>query len=305
MRGKLSAIATALVTMAAIIGLAAAMASFMAPWPGDMITPFQLYMVAGAAIVLAAALPLRRPWLSGAAAALMVLTATPVVLRLVERPVLASQAPGSPLTLLFSNVLCDNRHFDRVVALARAQDTDVFAAAETTPEWLDHLDVLKAQYPYRFTPRHLGNFGVAIYARRPFTADVYRIGRHRMALARADFGDYILFVAHPMPPANGDLAQDNQDYLDDLAARIAMEQKPVVLAGDLNSTLWSHDLAPLVQDRMQWPAGSGMAYSWPAPHSLLRIQIDQILTLKARAGTYRVLGDVGSDHFPVRAEIWF
>ena len=294
-----------LVAMGLVATLVAGLCGFLGPWPGDMITPFRLYLLAAALLALVIAVPMRRRWLIGMAGITVLLTGVPIIVRLMERPDLPLTAAGTPLSLVFSNVLCDNREYDKVIALAKAQDSDIFAAAETTPEWLEHLQALKTQYPYSFTPERLGNFGVAIYAKRPFTAYVYRVGRHRMALARADFGDYILYVAHSMPPANSDLADDNEAYLADLAARMAMEHKPVALAGDLNATLWSHDLAPLIRDRMQWPAGSGMAYSWPAPGSLLRIQIDHVLTTHARAGTYSVLPDVGSDHFPVRSEIWF
>lgn len=294
-----------LITVGLIGDLALALGSFVSPWPGDMITPFRLYMVVPALLALLLVRAMERPRLMLLAAVVAVLTALPMTVRLIERPVLRGQAMGAPVSLVFSNVLCDNRDYERVVTLARSESPDIFAAAETTPEWLDHLSALNGLYPYRFTPDHLGNFGVALYAKRPFTAEVYRIGRHRMAMARADFGDYIVYVAHPMPPANSDLAEDNRVYIEDLAARVAMETKPVMVAGDLNATLWSHDLGPLIEQRMQWPRGSGMAYSWPAPRSWLRIQIDQVFTKSARAGSFRVLSDVGSDHFPVRAEIWF
>jgi endonuclease/exonuclease/phosphatase family metal-dependent hydrolase len=33
------------------------------------------------------------------------------------------------------------------------------------------------------------------------------------------------------------------------------------------------------------------------------IQIDQVLTRRMKAGSYRTLGDVGSDHYPVRADL--
>ncbi|WP_443747624.1 hypothetical protein [Asticcacaulis solisilvae] len=58
-----------------------------------------------------------------------------------------------------------------------------------------------------------------------------------------------------------------------------------------------------MKQKMQWPQGSGMAYSWPVAKPWLRIQIDHILTKGAMAGRSRTLGDVGSDHYPVRADL--
>lgn len=115
----------------------------------------------------------------------------------------------------------------------------------------------------------------------------------------------VVLVAHPQPPAHQGLTAENQAYLN-LLARLARDsKKPVVLAGDLNTTLWSHSLRPLMQAAMQWPAGSGMTYSWPAGKPQMMIQIDQILTKGALAGKWHVLSDDGSDHFPVRADLVF
>ena len=35
----------------------------------------------------------------------------------------------------------------------------------------------------------------------------------------------------------------------------------------------------------------------------MAIQIDHVLSLGMKAGRYRVLSDIGSDHYPVRAEL--
>ncbi len=219
--------------------------------------------------------------------------ALPMAVRLLDLPARAV-GTGKPVSLVFSNVLCDNRQFGRVITMAWAQDADVFAAAETSPPWLNQLPALAAKYPYSFAP-DVGIFGVAVFAKRPFTAELYRVGKHRMAMVRAEFSDYVLYVAHPVPPASAGLSEDNRIYIEALAARVAVEHKPVIVAGDLNATLWSHNLRPLIQQKMQWPNGSGLTHSWPAAKPLVAIQIDQILTKGAVAGSYKVLGDVGSD----------
>lgn len=275
-------------------------------WPGDMISPFRIQLSVAAAAGLGLALATRRRWIVGLAVVAIAANAVPMATRVFGRQALpAAVANGRAVSLVFSNVLCDNRDFDRVVALANAQDADVFAAAETTPEWVNHLDALKTRYPYSFAPARLGVFGVALYAKRPFTSELYHLGRHRMPLIRADFGDMVVYVAHPMPPANARLTYDNEEYIRDVADLIGNETRPVIVAGDFNATLWSHSIAPLMKVGMQWPAGSGMAYSWPVGRAWLRIQIDQVLTKGAVAGRYRTLGDVGSDHYPVRADLTF
>lgn len=210
---------------------------------------------------------------------------------------------SQPVSLVFANVLCDNDQYGRVLALVKAQDTDIFAAAETTPEWVAQLDGLRSQYPYSFAPPTLGVFGVALYAKRPFAPTLYRVGRLQMPLLRADFGDMIIYVAHPMPPAAAKLTFDNREYLEALATHAGAEARPVIIAGDLNTTLWSSNIDPLLRQPIQWPANSGMAYTWPTERPWLAIQIDQVLTIGMKAGSYETLGDIGSDHHPICARL--
>lgn len=278
---------------------------FLGDWPADMVTPFRLQFLLIGMAGLCIALPSRHMWLTGLAALVIMGNAIPMATRLFERPVLARQANGRGVSLVFSNVLCDNRQFDRVTRLARAQDADIFAAAETTGDWVDHLDSLSDLYPYRFAPKNLGPFGIALYAKQPFSAEVMPTGSRGMQLLRADFGDRIVYVVHTMPPANPVLSADNRVYLETVAARVASETKPVIVVGDFNATLWSHNMQPMIQAGLQWPAGSGVRYSWPTQRPWFAIQIDQVLTRGAKAGTYRTLGDVGSDHYPVRADLVF
>ncbi len=278
---------------------------FLGDWPADMLTPFRLQFLLIGLAGLCIALPSRRLWLTGLAALVIAGNALPMATRLLERPVLARQAAGTRISLVFSNVLCDNRQFDRVTALARNQDADLFAAAETTGDWVDHLDSLRDLYPYRFAPKNLGPFGVALYAKRPFSAEIMPTGTRGMQLLRADFGDKVVYVVHTMPPANPVLSADNRVYLETVAARVSTETKPVIVVGDFNATLWSHNMRPVIQAGLQWPAGSGVRYSWPTQRPWFAIQIDQVLTRGAKAGAYRTLGDIGSDHYPVRADLVF
>jgi endonuclease/exonuclease/phosphatase (EEP) superfamily protein YafD len=285
--------------------LAISLLGFLPGWPDDMLTPFRPQLLAAAVLGLGVSAALKARWLIDLAATIALVVALPMATRLIERPVLLARpaAHAQPLSVVFSNVLCDNRHYDRVLTLARQQDADIFAAAETTPIWVDHLNSLSDIYPYHVAPRDLGIFGIALYAKHPFTAQMIKTGSRGMALIRADFGSYVVYVAHPMPPSATVLTEDNRVYLESLAARVATETKPVIIAGDLNATLWSHNLKPLIRQKLQWPHGSGLAYSWPVGRPWMRIQIDQVLTLGAVAGQYHTLGDVGSDHYPVRADL--
>jgi len=287
-----------------IAGLLVSLAAFVGGWPGEMIAPFRIQFVVLATTGLVVAILLKKRWLIGLAAVVVAVNLAPVAWRILNRPVLPAEAPGKRVSLVFSNVLTGNPHHAKVISLVEAEAPDIFAAAETSPEWIDALEALSYQYPYRYGP-DLGIFGVAIYAKHPFKAEVFELGTLGMTAARADFGDFILYVAHPMPPATTRLTVDNRVYLDALAVRIAKESKPVVLAGDLNATLWSGSLGSLMANRMQWPSGSGVTHTWPDGKPWLAIQIDHVLTRGAKAGRFRVLTPVGSDHLPVRTDLVF
>lgn len=299
-------IVTALRVMATL-GLLALLGLSLVPlfgaWPGDMIAPFRVQLAIAALIGLGVAVALRGPRVIGLAGVLVAISVLPMALRVIDRPVLAETAPGRAVSLMFSNVLANNREFGKVTALVRSEDADIFAAAETTADWVAALDGLKDRYPYSFAPTDLGVFGVALYAKRPLAGTIERVGQRGLPLLRADFGDMVVYVAHPMPPASQRLTADNREYLTRLAERVAAETLPVVIAGDLNTTLWSGNIEPLLRLGVQWPAGSGLGYSWPAARSWMAVQIDHVLTRGIKAGRYEVLGDVGSDHYPVRAEL--
>lgn len=64
-------------------------------------------------------------------------------------------------------------------------------------------------------------------------------------------------------------------------------------------------MAPLLAEKVQWPYGSGLKHTWPSDSPWLAIQIDHIFTKGALAGRYKVLEPVGSDHYPVRADLVF
>ncbi len=292
------------VALAALLGAEMIALAGQWLWQSDIITPFRLQLLFAATVLGLLTIPLRQRNLYLFAAFVVLGDLGPITERMIVRDKLPAHARGHSVSVVFSNVLCDNRQFDRVPAMVRAQAPDLFIASETTPEWMTHLDTLKDRYPYRFYAGP-GIFGIAAYSRRPFTSQVFRIGRHQMPLGRLEFDNMVVLIAHPQPPARPGLAAENRAYLDELANLARASTKPVILAGDLNATLWSHSMTPLIQAGMQWPAGSGFTYSWPVGKPQMMIQIDQILTRGARAGVWRVLPPVGSDHFPVRADLTF
>ncbi|CAL4867602.1 hypothetical protein MMA231_01861 [Asticcacaulis sp. MM231] len=288
----------------ALVGVAGLFAPVL--WQGEMINPFRPQILAASLTTLAASILLRDKLLINLAIVVMTLNALPMGERFITMQRLPAPAGEvhNRISIVSANVLYDNYEFERIMTMVRRENPDIFVAVETSPPWLYGLKPLRTLYPYRMTP-DLGIFGMSVYAKRPFKAHIEHVGRSDMPLAKLHFDDLTLFVAHPMPPATKRLTQENTHYLEILAERVKATPGNVIIAGDLNTTLWSRNMAPLLAEKVQWPHGSGLTHTWPSDRPWLAIQIDHIFAKGATAGSYKVLQAVGSDHYPVRADLSF
>jgi endonuclease/exonuclease/phosphatase (EEP) superfamily protein YafD len=190
-------------------------------WQAEMINPFRPQILLVAALGLIASLMLKDSRAVMLAMAVLGLSALPMATRLLIMQCLPAQATEAQkaLSIVCANVLFENRKFDHVIAMVKRENPDFFVAVETSPPWLEGLKPLEKQYPYRMAP-DLGIFGISIYDKKPFHGRIERIGPTEMPLARVQFDDITLIVAHPMPPARQRLARDNAYYLDILAQLI-------------------------------------------------------------------------------------
>ncbi|WP_162148503.1 endonuclease/exonuclease/phosphatase family protein [Asticcacaulis sp. AC402] len=274
------------------------------PWPGEMLAPFRPQMLVVTLGFAATSLLLWSWKLTLPILAVVALNGVPMAVRWFDRPVLPATGTAN-LTVLALNVLYHNTDYDRAEALIRRENTDVVIASETDPQWILHLQGLKDIYPYSQTIPGRGAFGLSVHAKAPMTVEIFELGSERLPLIRAEFDAYVVYAVHPMPPGSAAMAVENAVYLHQLAEIARSETKPVVLAGDFNTTLWSANIKPLLKDRWQWSSGAGAAYTWPVGNPVLGIQIDHILTHHMKAGRFKVLEPIGSDHRPVRADLQF
>jgi endonuclease/exonuclease/phosphatase (EEP) superfamily protein YafD len=80
----------------------------------------------------------------------------------------------------------------------------------------------------------------------------------------------------------------------------------VIVMGDLNATPWSQPFRRLVarSGLCDSRAGFGIAASYPADSTVLRIPIDHVLiTCSIGVADRRVERDIGSDHRPVIVDL--
>ena len=228
----------------------------------------------------------------------------PALADLAQSPAPANRTDTpQPVTIMSANVLTSNRTHGALIGLIQRTDPDVVLLTEVDRRWIDALSPLMARYPHRILHPRSDNFGIAVLARQPMDGQILDLGSRGVPAAIARFRDFVLIGLHPLPPVSAGAHADNLAYLADAAARVATEQGPVVVAGDLNTTIWGRAMTPLRDAGLTNASPLGLAYTWPADLPVLAMQIDHILARDAVIQDHRSLQDIGSDHFPVLATI--
>jgi endonuclease/exonuclease/phosphatase (EEP) superfamily protein YafD len=285
------------------------------PWPFEIAASFQVQVLAaalGCAVVLGA----MRRWLwlgvalagavPGAAAVLPYWTPGPAA------HATGQAGAGEGLRIVLCNVLASNPDRDRVRRFAEESGADILVMQEFDGRWQHDLAGLAARYPHTAATHPSDPIGMAVYSRIPiesFAAPALGPGARPTFVLRLDAGTgpFTLVCTHPrqpLPPAG--FAQRN-GQLEAVAGLIEALDGPIVVAGDLNSTMWSPCYRKLCAAGRFVNArrGRGVLASWPAfLPPLLRVPIDHVLVSPGITVTGCRLGPaVGSDHLPVIVDV--
>ncbi len=297
--------------LAILLALAFAGAQFHGPIAVlDNLSNFPAHFGA-AFLALAAVFGLRRQLVPALAClALTVLALWRVVPWYIDAPS-APEDPAHPyVRLLVSNVYFANRDHERLLALVQAENPDVVGLVEVSPRWLRKLKGLRERYPYHYEVPDEHYVGLALYSRLPLeAARVLRLPGETSSPAIAATlktagGDVEFVLVHPMSPIGAEYIKHRNAQLAALARHADAAQVPLVLAGDLNLTVWNDAYRPLVNvaGLHNARAGYGIGATWPAIGPL-GVPIDHILASPGvRLRNFRVLSGIGSDHLPVAAE---
>lgn len=238
-----------------------------------------------AAVVVLAAVALRRWWpLRVLAASVVLLTVVAVVLPWTPAdrgPV----APGTQVRVAGANVTA---RADAAGTLLRL-DADVLVVSEMTGELSAPL---AAAYPHRYRDR--GNPDVAVYSRLPM--HVTATSGPDLPGLRAEVdgpgGRFVLYALHVPRPwwtsrgSHQVTAPEHSRLVDALAGRAAAEELPVVVVGDLNTPDRTADLHRLLT---RGGLVDAMRAGWSGPTSVtlwapLLLRIDHVLVTQGWCG---------------------
>ncbi len=213
--------------------------------------------------------------------------------------------------VLLSNVYTANSGYSTLLNLIQRESPDLIVLQEINKTWTKELSPLKNEYEYsKVIPRE-DNFGIALFSRYPFI-DVAQVTLGGTGvpsiIAEIKIKNKVLnFLAtHPLPPVSKRYAYDRNLQLNEVAILVENWNYPVIVAGDLNITMWSPYYKDLIRKTglKNTRRGYGVLPTWRLLSTLIQLPIDHILVSPSvYVNEIRVLDDIGSDHRPIVVEL--
>ena len=239
---------------------------------------------------------------------------------LAPRPVpdaTAAQAADTTarLRLLEANVYQQNRRADLLLARVQEEQPDVVLALETDARWVRALQPLRRQYPYFVELPRNNTYGLVLYSRLPLMEPRVRNLQQPNVPAlitdlRLPGGRVVrLFGVHPTPPIPDD--HPSSVGMADVALvkvgqLVQQHPGPALVLGDFNDVSWSHTtrMFEAAGQLHNVRLGRGLYNTFDANVLPLRYPLDHLfVTSGFRVVTLRRLPGIGSDHFPLLAEL--
>lgn len=225
----------------------------------------------------------------------------------------ARYAPD-PLSLIFANVYTSSRDEELLFNVIASKQADLIILDEYSDRLTNVFKKLEANYPFQNTLPEWQEFGMAIYSKFPlhdvkfegFVTD--RTPGISVSITLNDRKLRIIAV-HPAAPVSPFRASRQRLYFKNLTKAVTLEDGPVIVAGDFNSSMWSPRYRKLIRDTglVNARRGKGIYPTWSPNWRLapfLSIPIDHILvSSELDAVNFETLPFTGSEHLPIYAEI--
>ncbi|HYC91600.1 MAG TPA: endonuclease/exonuclease/phosphatase family protein [Thermoanaerobaculia bacterium] len=224
--------------------------------------------------------------------------------------------PDNRITLMMSNVLEENRQYGRLLQRVEQEDPDVLVAVEVDDGWMEALEPLAKRYPHVVRKPLNNTYGMVLFSRFELLAPRIEflieddIPSIHTRLRLKSGVEVSLHALHPRPPEpihDQDSAPRDAELVL-VGRRVAKEEGPVIVAGDLNDVAWSDtsELFVRLSGLLDPRAGRGFYNSFNAQHPLFRYPLDHVFHSKHfKLVRIERLPDVGSDHFPILIELQY
>ncbi len=238
-------------------------------------------------------------------------------------PILGSTSTSN-LRVLSSNINIQNNSYSKVLSFVKKENPDIAVFMEVNGAWVKQLSSLSDILPYSFTKPNPYNSGMAVYSRMPLENAAINLfgtsGSPSIVSSLKINGKIVSFIAaHPPPPFKPDSFYSRNKQLDEIRKYVQQLTTPVVIAGDLNVTMWSPYYKRFVSKTGLHNArkGFGVLPSWPTKatyshyskfpgfvYQLFSIPIDHcLISPDIKVSKIRTGRNVDSDHLPLITDL--
>jgi len=215
--------------------------------------------------------------------------------------------------LMVVNVHTSNANYPAIINLVRSEQPKIAVFLEVNQDWMDALSVLGETYPYHASVAREDNFGIALFSSVPLTdifADPLELGQPPSIRANVELSgtEVHILATHTLPPASENNFNIRNRQLVTLAFVAKNSAKPILLLGDLNTTMWSQSFAKFIasSDLLDPRQKFGILPTWPSHMPPLFIPLDHILgSEEINFSQLYTVQIPGSDHRGVVAKIYF
>ncbi|MFN3322930.1 MAG: endonuclease/exonuclease/phosphatase family protein [Bryobacteraceae bacterium] len=220
--------------------------------------------------------------------------------------------PRRSIRLYIANVEISNRRADRVLRSIARCDPDLICLLEPDAWWESQLRPLDEKYRHSVKHPLDNSFGILLYSRLPLIDPRlrYRVEQGIPSIdcgVRLWSGDRIrLYCLHPRPPRPWIDTFERDTELLLTGKEVRSSDRPTIVLGDLNDVAWSYTtrLFQKVSGMLDPRVGRGMYNTYHARIPFLRFSLDHIFhTPHFEFVTMKRLAGIGSDHFPIFAEL--
>jgi endonuclease/exonuclease/phosphatase (EEP) superfamily protein YafD len=215
----------------------------------------------------------------------------------------------SNFRILSMNTNYANRHYQKILQLITDENPDVVAMIELSEPQLEALkSTLFEIYPYHYVSPANNPGGIGLFSKRPLrNTHFYDITKYQFGFISAGISigqkNYNLLAVHLAPPICPECLYARVITAEAMQGELAYPDAETIMMGDFNNTIWTKDFLYIL-NTLDLKTHILSPPTWPNVPLIPKIGIDHILIPRdASLISIRRGPDIGSDHFPIIADV--
>lgn len=244
-----------------------------------------------------------------------VIAYTPLAAKQVAWAKEAASNSNYRISILIANVYIKNKNADAFLEEVMTKNPDMVLAMETNRWWQKALQPLRTKYDYFIEYPLEDSYGIMLYSRYPLQHTQLLFLHHpgvpsiHTVVQLPGRQQFFFHGVHPVPPVPSkypDNIGTGATELQKVAALVAKENGPVIVAGDFNDVAWSNSNRVFRENSRlkDVRAGRGLYNTFNAHSIIMRWPLDHVfVTGNFKLITIERLNRFGSDHFPLYVQL--